>query len=385
MQLSSHESTAIPHQQLRDVMRILNGYENETEDFSQPQLKKYFADSYLLFVFIYSLLIVSSTVANFAMVFHIIKYDMHKDPTCAFLINVVIANVIHVLFVLPFTLAVLLMRNWIFGQFFCYCLPILQDIPIHVSMMTYLLIAGDRYRLLNDPRKPRIPAFVCALGTWFFAVCIALPHPIYTTYLDLPSFGDTEQGKRIHRGLQMCMSNLADDIQEYIRSLFIGTYIAPLTITAYLYVKSGQELQRQEGPLAVAVFESRAKDSASYSRQGSNTSNEIALSIHRKRGSESVGTSATAAFSNLSASYDLDDAELDVQKEKRTQKYLIFMVTAYAVCLCPLMVLRLARSAFQETYDNSSHIDMTFVLFIWVAFLPALITPCLYASWQMSR
>ncbi|XP_031779267.1 uncharacterized protein LOC100679867 isoform X3 [Nasonia vitripennis] len=199
------------------------------------------------------------------------------------------------------------------------------------------------------------------------------------------SFGDTKQGKRIHRGLQMCMSNLADDIQEYIRSLFIGTYIAPLTITAYLYVKSGQELQRQEGPLAVAVFESRAKDSASYSRQGSNTSNEIALSIHRKRGSESVGTSATAAFSNLSASYDLDDAELDVQKEKRTQKYLIFMVTAYAVCLCPLMVLRLARSAFQETYDNSSHIDMTFVLFIWVAFLPALITPCLYASWQMSR
>lgn len=107
-------------------MRILTGYENETEDFSQPQLKKYFVDSYLLFVFMYSLLIVSSTVANFAMVFHIIKYDMHKDPTCAFLINVVIANVIHVLFVLPFTLAVLLIRHWIFGQFFCYCLPILQ-------------------------------------------------------------------------------------------------------------------------------------------------------------------------------------------------------------------------------------------------------------------
>lgn len=60
-----------------------------------------------------------------------------------------------------------------------------QDIPLHVSMITYLLIAWDRFRMLADPMKPRIPAFVCALGTWFFAVCIVLPYPIYTTYLDL--------------------------------------------------------------------------------------------------------------------------------------------------------------------------------------------------------
>ena len=52
-------------------------------------------------------------------------------------------------------------------------------------MMTYMLIAVDRFRMLDDPGKPRIPAFVCALGTWFFAVCIVLPYPIYTTYIDL--------------------------------------------------------------------------------------------------------------------------------------------------------------------------------------------------------
>ena len=37
---------------------------------------------------------------------------------------------------------------------------------------------------------------------------------------------------------------------------------------------------------------------------------------------------------------DLYDVELDVGKEKRTQKYLIFMVSAFAICLCPLMILR---------------------------------------------
>ena len=41
-----------------------------------------------------------------------------------------------------------------------------------------------------------------------------------------------------------------------------------------------------------------------------------------------------------SANCDLYEAELDVRKEKRSQKYLIAMVTIFAICLCPLMVLR---------------------------------------------
>jgi hypothetical protein len=60
-----------------------------------------------------------------------------------------------------------------------------QDIPLHVTMLSFLLIAVDRYRLMLDPTKPRMPSFVCALGTWLLAVCIVLPYPIYITYLDL--------------------------------------------------------------------------------------------------------------------------------------------------------------------------------------------------------
>ncbi|KAJ4436709.1 hypothetical protein ANN_16841 [Periplaneta americana] len=66
------------------------------------------------------------------------------------------------------------------------------DIPLHVSMLSFLLIAVDRYRLMLDPTKPRMPAFVCALGTWLLAVCIVLPYPIYITYLDLGIIRITE-------------------------------------------------------------------------------------------------------------------------------------------------------------------------------------------------
>jgi hypothetical protein len=52
-------------------------------------------------------------------------------------------------------------------------------------MLSFLLIAMDRYRYMADPTKPRMPSFVCSLGTWLLAVCIVLPYPIYITYLDL--------------------------------------------------------------------------------------------------------------------------------------------------------------------------------------------------------
>jgi hypothetical protein len=56
---------------------------------------------------------------------------------------------------------------------------------MHVSTLSFLLIAVDRYRFMLDPMKPRMPSFVCALGSWLLAACIVLPYPIYITYLDL--------------------------------------------------------------------------------------------------------------------------------------------------------------------------------------------------------
>lgn len=41
--------------------------------------------------------------------------------------------------------------------------------------------------------------------------------------------------------------------------------------------------------------------------------------------------------------YGLYEAELDVNQEKRTDKYLVSMVTVYAICMCPLMVLRYVK------------------------------------------
>ncbi|XP_039282357.1 uncharacterized protein LOC111050764 [Nilaparvata lugens] len=227
-------------------------------------------------------------------------------------------------------------------------------------MLTFVLIALDRHRFLQEPAKPRVPAFVCATGTWLMAICIVLPYPIYTTYIDM------ERYHPMFTGVGICMVNLADDMQEYVRGLFIAMYVLPLAVNAYLYVKMSRELEDQDGPLAFMLYEAR-------------TQRNNHTPYHYREGESQF------RFRSPTVNFDLYEAELDMRREKRTQKYLIAMVTVFAICLCPLTVLRIAKLALNETYENSGHFDITFTLFVWIAFLPTITTPVLYASWRMSR
>ncbi|KAF5289199.1 hypothetical protein FQR65_LT00085 [Abscondita terminalis] len=250
-----------------------------------------------------------------------------------------------------------------------------RDIPIHASTLTFLLIAWDRFRYVRNPSKPRLPACVCVIGTWLTALCLVLPYPIYITYVDL--------GKHLNTlyGVGICIINLADDMQEYMRGIFLVMYAGPLATICYLHVKISRELQTQESSLAVVMFEARSRESRSRTDSHSTTTD------FRGSRAESDGMSQFS-FRDREGSrarYELYESELDVPKEKRTQKYLVSMVTMYAIFLCPLMVLRLARLALLETYENSGHFDITYTTLVWFAFLPTCSTPLLFTSWQMSR
>lgn len=111
------------------IFKLINRFKepgNETEDFSKPILRPVFYNTYPLLIFVYSLLIICGIIMNFAMFYHILKFKLYRDPTNAFLINMVISDVIKCIFVLPISLAVMLIDNWIFGKFLCFFLPILQ-------------------------------------------------------------------------------------------------------------------------------------------------------------------------------------------------------------------------------------------------------------------
>ena len=138
----STELNKIPDQFLYRILRLVDSIGNHTEDFSKPHLNPYFKDVYPVIIGAYSFLILFATLTNVGMAFNIFKHNLHQNPTCAFLINIAFANIFHVAFVLPITLAVMLMSNYIFGQFMCYCLPMFQ-VGLFQMIKRFLCTSSD--------------------------------------------------------------------------------------------------------------------------------------------------------------------------------------------------------------------------------------------------
>nr|XP_016930815.1 uncharacterized protein LOC108010457 isoform X2 [Drosophila suzukii] len=357
------------------LSHFLDFHSNETVDMerlSGPILKSSIKSVYWLFLIQYAALALLGVILNVIIVVYIMYHRLYKDVTHAFIINLALCHFVQCALVLPVSLMVMLIQNWIFGQFLCFFLPMLQDIPLHVAMISHILIAWDRMRWLNDPLKGRLPGFVCCCATWLTGMVIALPYPIYTIYVELGDYMPQLSG------IGLCVVNLMDDMQEYTRGLFLLMYCGPAILLSYLYIRTSQELRPPDGPFAVMMYEHRA-DVRIRQRNSSTSSVEP----RQLSGGGVAGLSNGGGSS--ARSYDLYSAELDVHREKRKQRNFGSMAATQVVCMCPLMILRFARLSLEETYENAKHFDFTYLMFVWVAFLPTVIFPCIYASQILPR
>lgn len=114
------------HKWLEVMIHVLTGYPNDTTDFSKPHLRQSVVNIYPVFVFLYAVIVIAGVLSNFAMIYSIIKEKLYRDQTYCYLINMALGNLVKCIFVLPISLMVLLIQNWIFGSFLCYFLPMLQ-------------------------------------------------------------------------------------------------------------------------------------------------------------------------------------------------------------------------------------------------------------------
>ncbi|XP_055912730.1 uncharacterized protein LOC129946533 isoform X2 [Eupeodes corollae] len=358
------------------MARLVAGHINDTvafEKYNRPIMKSSIKSIYWIFLLQYAILAILGIVMNVSIIAYVMYHKLYKDVTHAFITNLALCHFVQCAIVLPISLTVMMIQNWVFGNFLCFFLPMLQDIPLHVAMISHILIAWDRMRWLSDPMRGRLPAFVCCCATWLTGMVIALPYPIYIMYVELGDYS-------IHlKGSGLCVINLMDDMHEYMRGLFVLMYCGPTILLAYLYIRTSQELRPPDGPFAVMMFEHRAD--LRFRQRNSSTNS----SVERIPGRTAPSRPLDIKGSSATRSYDLYNAEMDICREKRKQRNLGSMAAAQVVCLCPLMILRLARMVMEETYENAKHFDITFLMFVWIAFLPTVIFPGIYASQILPR
>lgn len=121
---SVHE---LPDNWYPQVLQFVIGFENTTiSDFSAPIIKPALVHTYAAFVAQYVLLAVTAIGGNVAVLAHIGRYRLYRDVTHAFLSNLAVAHLVQVCLVMPMTVMVIIIQNWIYGQFMCFFTPLLQ-------------------------------------------------------------------------------------------------------------------------------------------------------------------------------------------------------------------------------------------------------------------
>lgn len=99
---------------------------NGSHDYSSAVLKPFVSSIYPVFVLQYGLLVLFGFSVNSAVIFFILRRRLFREITHSFVLNLCLSHCVQCLVVMPITLTVLLLQNWVLGQFFCYFLAMLQ-------------------------------------------------------------------------------------------------------------------------------------------------------------------------------------------------------------------------------------------------------------------
>lgn len=127
MAKNGEQFKSLPDQHILTIYQYITGLENMTDtELSKPILRPGLYDTYILFIIQYALLSLIGMITNIWIIYYIARHKLYRDNTHAFFINLSICHFVQSAFVVPVTLVVIIVHNWILGQFMCYFVPMLQ-------------------------------------------------------------------------------------------------------------------------------------------------------------------------------------------------------------------------------------------------------------------
>lgn len=161
----------LPDQHLFAIYQYITGLENMTDtELSKPILRPGLQDTYLLFLIQYALLSLIGILTNVWIIYYIARHKLYRENTHAFFINLSICHFVQSAFVVPITLVIIVVHNWILGQFMCYFVPMLQ-----VSKWFDNFIISQNVLIVDTVSNWSIRAREASINTshcWYDTFCV---------------------------------------------------------------------------------------------------------------------------------------------------------------------------------------------------------------------
>lgn len=136
---------------------------------------------------IFSIVIVGGCIGNTMVLTVLVKHRHNmRNSTNILMLNLAVADMLFLVFCIPFHAVIYSIPSWPFGEFMCKFVHLMQYSSMIASVFTLVGMAADRYLVVRYPihtkflRNPTAATFVC-VAIWIASLSFAIPAPIFYT------------------------------------------------------------------------------------------------------------------------------------------------------------------------------------------------------------
>jgi len=348
-------------------------------DLELGHLRPVFSSNLLVPILLfYLLLIIFGCLSNIFLFLVILKKKLYKEAINGCLLNMVVTAIFQLLVVVPLSLYVRLVQNWMLGELGCYLLPVIQDLPSHISMLSMFVANLIRYGKLLFPASSRpTPSLLLPLS-WMVGLLLVLPYLPNIRHYHMHGNGP------MFLGGQLCVMEEEEQRGRMVRGTFILLVSVPVVTSFYLLIRVWWVLCGMERDGTVL----------SRTESGDETEEDIEILAEDKNGNNngngkhldrisSVGS--VRITRNPSIKMMANEEEIFVTKEKETQMFLFLLLLVHVVFLLPLNIFKLVLPSLKQSSTPSSQLDIIYIILLWFSFIPPTTIPPLYAVWVTKR
>lgn len=243
-----------------------------------------------------------------------------RSTTNLLIINLAAADLLFVVFCVPFTATDYILPEWPFGEIWCKFVQYMIVVTAHASAYTLVLMSLDRFLAVVHPitsmsLRTERNAVIAIAVTWFIILTTATPVAISHGILFYPNKGITYTAC-------LFLRNEGYNLIAFHVSFFLSSYVVPLTLISMLYIGMLARLWKSGAPGGRVSAESR-------------------------RG------------------------------KKRVTRMVVVVVFAFALCWCPIQVILVLKSF--EVYEVTHGSIITQIVAHVLAYTNSCINPILYA------